>query len=155
MQIRKATSDDAEHIVRIHKNAYDISYRGYLPDDYIDKRVADNTRVARTAEYVKDHEFWLAVIDDYPVGFATVIYPEPDTFEIQSLYVDPKYQKQGAGSALVTHLFNTKNLKRCILWTMKFGPSLGFYKKMGFIATGNEKPWAVADIPIMEMEKFL
>ena len=148
-------SDDAEDIVRIHKNAYNISYRGYLPDEYIDKRVEDNTRVARTKEYVKDHEFWLALIDDYPIGFATVTYPEVDTFEIQSLYVDPKYQKNGAGSALINHLLNTKKLQRCILWTMKFGPSLGFYKKMGFTATGNKKPWAVSDVIIFELEKIL
>ena len=115
MKIRKALPSDALGIKKVHVAAYQVSYRGYLPDDYL--------------------------------GAKTV--------------VDPLFQKQGVGTKLaeyVTGLKKKAGYTKCAVWTLKFGPSLPFYHKMGFIETQNEKKWhpqEFADIPIIELSKNL
>ena len=47
-----------------------------------------------------------------------------------------------------------QGLSKCVVWTMKFGPSLPFYEKIGFAMTKEEKVWKF-DIPIIELEKKL
>lgn len=155
--IRLATADDAYNIKKIHVETYQKSYRGYVPDEYLDSLSLDDEVIERTRKYLEITECWLAVYDGEPVAFAYVTYPEDGVFEINALYVHPNYQKCGIGLMLVDYLCREKkkiNLIKCMVWTMKFGPSLAFYEKAGFAATNEEKVWKF-DIPIIKLEKKL
>lgn len=155
ISIRKAVPDDALAIKQIHNTAYKVSYRGYLPDEFLDSLTIDDDTIKRTQKYLTQTECYVAIIKNQVIGFMYVCYPEDNIFEIQALYIHPEYQKCGAGSALVQNLWKIKANKypKCVVWTMKFGPSLNFYKKMGFSLTTNEKKWKF-DISIIMLEKF-
>ena len=156
LSVRPATPDDALSIKRIHTNAYKHSYRGFLPDEYLDSLEITDEKVEKTRQYLTQAECSIALYADTPAGFAYVSEYQ-DCFEINALYIDPEYQKHGLGSLLINTLCKEKQKKgfsKCIVWTMKFGPSLGFYQKNGFTLTAEEKIWKF-DIPIIKLEKKL
>lgn len=152
--IRRAIPKDALAIKQIHNKAYQISYKGFLPDEFLDSLHIDDDIINRTQKYLTQAECYIATIENKIVGFLYISYPEKDIFELQALYIHPEYQKQGIGTALITNVCNLKNkqYKKCVVWTMKYGPSLNFYKKQGFSFTSNEKIWKF-DIPIVMLEK--
>lgn len=155
--IRRAIPDDAPAIKKIHKETYQTSYRGYIPDEYLDNIPLNAEVIERTRKYLETTECWLAVYDEKTAGFAYIAYPEDDAFEINALYVHPKYQKSGIGSKLINYLCKEKKargLSKCIVWTMKFGPSLPFYEKLSFKRTNEEKTWKF-NIPIIKLVKNL
>ncbi|MBR6355308.1 MAG: GNAT family N-acetyltransferase, partial [Alphaproteobacteria bacterium] len=133
------------------------SYRGYVPDDYLDNIPLNDEIVARTAKYLETAECHLAVHQKQIMAFAYVTYPEDDTFEVNALYVPPQYQNCGAGALLVNELCKEKKKAgstKCVVWTMKFGPSLSFYQKLNFEQTTEEKTWKF-DIPIIKLIRQL
>ena len=155
IKICRATPNDAYDVKKIHVETYQESYRGYVPDEYLDNMALDDDVIERTKKYLETAECWLAFYQENPAAFAYVSYPEDNVFEINALYVHPKYQKCHIGSALVNYLCEDKKgqgLLRCVVWTMKFGPSIPFYQKMKFRQTNKEKTWKF-DIPIIKLEK--
>lgn len=157
INIRRATPDDAYDIKKIHIATYQKSYRGYVPDDYLDAMILDDEVIERTKKYLQTAECWIASYLTEPAGFAYISYPSDKTFEIQALYVHPQYQKQGIGSALVNDLCEIKRSQgffKCEVWTMKSGPSVPFYEKIKFKKTDEEKMWKF-EIPIIKLEKDL
>lgn len=134
MKIRKATLKDAKDIKSAHYHAYQVNYRGYVPDDFLDSLVFDEAAVQRMADYMKKDEFYVAEKEGHVIGFAELRYPEEGVVEIGGLYVHPDFQKLGAGSSLVKKICQmkkTKGYEKVILWTIKNGPSIGFYTKQG------------------------
>lgn len=158
MKIRQALPNDAKSIKEIHVAAYQTSYRGYLPDDELNTMAVTEERIQRTAEYLKKVEGWVVEDNGKIIGFAYVAYPEPEAFEINLLYVHPDYYRKKAGSTLLSFLCQEKKkqeYKRLIVWTLKNGPSIGFYKKMGLNQiAGEEKMWKF-NLPIIRFEKAL
>lgn len=157
LNIRRATIDDAYDIKKIHIETYQKSYRRYLPDKYLDNMPLNNEIIERTKKYLQETECWLATHEDESVAFAYVIYPANSVFEINALYVHPQDQKCGVGSLLVNYLCKSKKAQgfsKCIVWTMKFGPSLSFYEKLNFKKTKDKKLWKF-DIPIIKLERNL
>ena len=155
--IRRACPEDALIIKKIHVATYQKSYRGYVPDEYLDNMSLNADIIERTKNYLKTVECWLAFYVDAPAGFGYVGEMDDKTFEIQALYVHPDYQKHGIGSALVNYLCKSKKekgYKKCVAWTMKYGPSVSFYEKTKFIRTNQEKLWKF-EIPIIKLEKTL
>lgn len=157
MQIRKAKPNDALKIKQIHNKAYQISYRGYLPDAYLDNLSVQEDDILKMQNYLQTAECYVVVEQEEIIAFAIVDCSFENYFEIQSLYVSPDCQKSGAGTLLVNYLCQNKKQqghKRCLIWTMDEGPSVGFYEKLYFYRTGNKKMWKF-DILIAEMVKIL
>lgn len=158
MKIRKATPKDAAEIKKAHYDAYQVSYRGYLPDDFLNRMPFNEELIERTANATKEREYYVAEIDGHVVGFGNLDYPEEKTIEIMALYVHPDFQKRGVGSALMDEICQKKKKEgynRLILWTIKNGPSIGFYQKQGLkLSDMPEKCWK-CNIPIIRLEKEL
>lgn len=155
MKIRKAVPEDAFAIKTVHNKAYQTSYRGYVPDAYLDNLIITDDILQRTQKMLSYTECYVVEEQERLIAFAYVLELDERIFEINALYVLPEYQKSGAGSLLVNYVCNLKKdkaYKQCLVWTMKDGPSLGFYHKRGFRPTGNEKVWKF-DIPIIELIK--
>ena len=134
MKIRKATIQDAKDIKSAHYHAYQVNYRGYVPDDFLDSLVFNDAAIQRMADYMKKDEFYVAEKEGHVIGFAELRHPEEDVVEIGGLYVHPDFQKMGAGSSLVKkvcQIKKAKGYKKLILWTIKDGPSVVFYTKQG------------------------
>ncbi len=134
MRIRKATLADARDIKSVHYHAWTTNYRGYTPDEYLDSMKFDNKSIQEMTNYMKEDEFFVAEENGRVIGFTELKYPDDKTVEIGGLYVHPDFQKMGAGSALMKKVCQMKKklgYDKLILWTIKDGPSLGFYAKQG------------------------
>ena len=156
MKIRIATPQDAKNVKTAHYYAYQVSYRGYLPDDFLDNMPFDEAIIERTANAIKEHEYYVAEIDNQVVGFARLNYPEEKTVEIMALYVHPDFQKKGVGSTLIQEICRLKKengYTQLVLWTIKNGPSVGFYQKQGLAPSNMEEKYWKFDIPIIRFEK--
>ena len=155
MKIRKATEKDVSDVVNIIQSSYKFSYRGYLPDDYLDDLCVTDDVLLKWNKYIKNYECYVAVKQKSPIAFLMLDDNKTENFEVCVLYVAPDYQKIGIGSSLLNHVFEimkNKGYKECFVWTMKDGPSIGFYSNRGFKITGDEKAWKF-DIPIVKMIK--
>ncbi len=158
MKIRKAVIDDAENIINVVQSSYKFSYRGYMPDDYLDSLSIKEDILEKWRNYIQKYECYVA--EKQNKIFAFIMSDDKEDakiFEICILYVKPEYQKQGIGSLMVDYICDMKKrqaYKKSELWTMKNGPALKFYEKKGFVVTNEEKPWKF-DIPIIKMIKNL
>ena len=134
IKIRQATIQDAKDIKSAHYHAYQVNYRGYAPDDFLNSLVFDDAAIQRMADHIKENEYYVAEKEGCVIGFVNLRYPQKHVVEIGGLYVHPDFQKLGVGSALmkkVCHMKKKLGYTKLILWTIKDGPSLGFYAKQG------------------------
>lgn len=157
MFIRKAQLEDAMAIEEVHSRAYKISYRGYLPDDFLDNLSIDEEALKKTQNFLKTSEGYVVENQGKVIAFAFVGAFQQKCFEINALYVDPDFQRSGAGSLLVNYLLENKKqvgYKSCVVWTMSEGPSVGFYEKLLFVKTQNKKMWKFG-ISVIELVKSL
>lgn len=159
MKIRRAIPDDAIGVKFAHYHAYQVNYKDYLPEDYLRNMPFDEAIIARTANYIKEHECYVAEKEGHIAGFAYLTYPEKNVVEIESLYIHPDFQKQGVGKALLNEICRLKKeagYQKLVLWTIKDGPSLGFYQKQGMKQVSSiEKKFWKSNIPIICLEKNL
>ena len=158
MQIRKATINDTKNIIEVVQASYKFSYRGYLPDDYLDNLSITEDVLVKWQGYLQKYECYVTETQNQIVAFMMIASAkEPKCFEICILYVKPEYQKQGIGSFMLNYVCAMKikqNYNKCELWTMKNGPSINFYQKNGFATTPEEKDWKF-NLPIIKMIKKL
>ena len=144
MQIRKTTLDDVFDIIEVVQSSYKFSYRGYLPDDYLDNLCITEDILQKWQGYLQKYECYVAEKQKRIVAFMMLDTPSTEVFEINILYVKPEYQKMGIGSQLVDYACDIKKAsgyKKCSVWTMKNGPAISFYRSLRFIFTGEEREW--------------
>lgn len=111
LEIRPATPDDAPAIADIHVRAWQWTYRGQVPDDYLDGLTADIPRhIAFKHSLLSNPDnpvrTWVAVRDGCVVGFVDAgesrdADADTQTGEIWSVHVDPSVARQGVGRALM------------------------------------------------------
>lgn len=89
MELRTATITDATAIVALDHVA-----------------ASDLARVRFIHDQIKSSAFYIAVIDANIVAYAVLNYKFYDNGWIEMLYVDPRFRRQGIGSALIRHLIN-------------------------------------------------
>ena len=157
MLIRQAKLEDVLAIEEVHSRAYKISYRGYLPDDFLDNLSINEDALKKVRNFLKSGEGYVIEEQGKVIAFAFVSTSQQECFEINALYVDPDFQRSGAGSLLVNYLLEKKKqvgCKSCVVWTMSDGPSVGFYEKLLFVKTQNKKMWKFG-ISIIELIRLL
>ena len=158
MRLVKGEPKDARDLKNIHVSAYQKCYRGFLPDEYLDSLVVNDDIVERTARYIEKTECYFVEVDSKKVAFVYLDYSKENEqqFEIMAIYVHPDNQKKGVGRFLIDELTQMKKkegFKRVIAWTIKEGPSIGFYQKMNFKQIEKEEKFWKFDIPIICFEK--
>ncbi len=158
MKLVKGMPEDARILKNIHVSAYQTCYRGYLPDEYLDSLGVNEDVVDRTAKYIEANECYFIEVDNEKIAFVYLCYPKENEqqFEIQAIYVHPECQKKGVGRFFVNELARMKKeegFQKVIAWTMKEGPSIGFYEKMGFKQIAGEEKFWKFNIPIICYEK--
>ena len=158
MKIREATVNDIQNIIELVQYSYKFSYRGYLPDEYLDGLCITEDVLQKWLGYIQKNECYVFETQSQIVAFMMLeSNKETKICEICILYVKPDYQKQGIGSLMVDYVCDIKrkqNYNKCEVWTIKNGPSINFYGKIGFVLMSEEKAWKF-DIPIIKMVKEL
>jgi GNAT superfamily N-acetyltransferase len=88
------------------------------------------------ADPVGDGRTRVAVVDHRVVGFATAS-PAPAGLELDDLFVDPEWMRNGIGLALVEDVAATARRRKCRRITVTANEhALAFYERAGFVAQG-------------------
>ena len=164
--IRPARFEDIAEILKVNQAAWDISYKGYIPDEILEERhkTFDN-RVQKWQLNWAEKMGFIAEYDGKIVGEITgTLYGQTADCDciLNTLYVLPDYQKKGIGKKLfLAFIKEMKNRYRhkVEIHTMykgipdkngvaKRGPSIGFYQKMGCILTEtyDTRPLGMIDV---------
>ncbi|WP_319419258.1 GNAT family N-acetyltransferase [Pleurocapsa sp. FMAR1] len=146
MIIREAKLTDAAAIAFVHYDSWQTTYRGLLPDDYIDKRL-----------YEKHKNHWensLGKSTEKETNYVTYVAENPDREiagfidgglersnnssyqgEIYALYILEDYQRQGIGRNLVQQTasqLSQSDLTSILVWVLKDNSAVKFYQTLGF-----------------------
>ncbi len=138
-QIRPATTGDAPAIARVQVLTWQHTYRGILPDGFLDaldvERSADSWRTV-----VADRRRITHVVDDPGVvGFCTAGPSRGESGgyrgELEAIYVHPAEQARGHGTALVRATMDwlaARRLTPVLVWALEANIlAHGFYQALG------------------------
>ena len=147
--IRPAVPDDAEPIAAVHVESWRDTYRGIIPDAFLDGlTVEGRARSWRwTVANLNENEVLFVAEDGGRIiGFSNggknrnSEYPHGG--EVYAIYLLKAYHGLGIGKRLFTAV--TESLERSgydsfMLWVLKDNPTLGFYQAMGGRVIGEKE----------------
>lgn len=118
------------------QNAMDIDvYQSFYPDGWQQGQLNAVESVCTTA----DMKVWVAISSDLTVGFVAVkLHSDSSMGEIYMIAVDPDYQRQGIGSALIEFALNWMKAAGMSVAMVETGgdpghtPARCTYEKLGF-----------------------
>lgn len=150
MSTRAAHLSDAEVIARIHVSAWQVAYRGILPDVLLDalsvaQRTTDWQRRLPPIGPVGRH--FVVELDGAVVGWASVgpcrdADKPPEARELYAIYLDPVCWGRGLGAELYARAeLAADGASEICLWVMEPNHrARAFYTRVGFRADGTRKP---------------
>lgn len=106
ISLLQATAQDAQSIARLQAQSWRNTYRGMLPDEYLDRHVvADRLEYwpTRFARFASDRTLVLKAVDAGTLlGFVCVLLDEEPEWgaRLDNLHVSPEARGTGAGYAL-------------------------------------------------------
>ena len=145
IQLRKANLADAEAIAAIRIEAWRTTYRGMIPDTYLDNmQMEENVLQWRTilqALPAKEESLrvYVAISDDEVIGFVSVIkLPESKLGkdgEINAIYIRPQWQRCGIGKRMMhkaARSLQEMGCHGCVIWVIDGNsPARNFYEELG------------------------
>ena len=157
--IRKCTSDDAEGRGVVHYQSWQETYRGLMPDEFLDE--LDQKKLIQRAKDSPDNSF-VAVVDNKIVGFCSYLSECRDfvsikpSSEIVALYVLKSHQGFGIGKDLVKAVINKLSNENLVLYVLEGNnQAINLYKYLGFSFTGISMEQQVSGGVIKELEMVL
>ncbi len=145
MIIREAKLNDAAAIAQVHVDSWQTTYRGILPDDYINRqsyeRRKSNWENSLNVSTEIETDYFIYVAENPAgkiVGFvngglnrnSNSIYQG----EIYALYILATYQRQGIGRNLVQRIasqLSQSGLTSISVWVLADNPAIKFYQSLG------------------------
>jgi len=148
LSLRPATVGDAALIASIHSTSWRATYRGLLPDAFLDGEAAgerDAYWKARMAAPGGERRMvQIALLGDEPIGFVCV-ERQPDSAWgalLDNLHALPGYQGIGAGKLLMraaTDWARAQGETQMYLYVLEGNlPAMGFYERQGWRFVGAE-----------------
>lgn len=136
LSIRIAGENDRSAIRMIAEGTWPTAYGHIISGEQIAYMLDMMYSDASLAEQMqKGHCFYLALLDEAPIGFASISQEGEQSFKLNKLYVLPTIQKTGAGRSLldtaITHA-RESDATTLFLQVNKHNVAKGFYEKMGF-----------------------
>lgn len=143
---------DAEGIALVHITSWQTTYRGILPNSFLDElpKSRGPQRLTMWTGLIEKPEpkaaIFVAEIDKKIVGFVncgpTRDIPPLTDAEIFAIYLLEEYQRQEIGRALfekAREFLIGKGFKSFSVWVADKNPSRGFYERMGGVQNGEKK----------------
>jgi ribosomal protein S18 acetylase RimI-like enzyme len=142
IRIRRANTNDAQGIARVHIDTWRTTYHGILPEEFLSSLTYDRARrkwettnlnpKSQDAVYVAEDE------SRNIVGFATC-GPDRDNDpvykgELYGIYVLEKMQRRGIGRQLmlaVVQDLKNRGFSSMLVWVLVDNPSKRFYELLG------------------------
>lgn len=150
MEIRRATTDDARALARIHVDAWRSAYRGLVPNERLAnlsyarseerflRSIAEGAEETYVGEEAGEAVGFLALgtSHDDDLGLAT-------TGEICCIYLAPAQWRKGLGTGLCRfgeETLRARGHRTVILWVFAGNENArGFYEAMGYAPDGASK----------------
>lgn len=139
IKIRKADHSDIETIKDLALSLIPNSFKGVLNTSQIDYML-DTFYSQQALQDALDagKEYFIANYDGVDVGVVSVIKHGPDLYLMQKIYVEPKVQGKGVGTALFNQLIDYVAKIQdgpCTIELLinKHNPGLAFYTKRGMV----------------------
>lgn len=127
MNLRRAVPDDAVAVARVHVRAWQVAYRGLMPDEYLDGlRPEERAQRYDFASRDASQPTTLVAVDaDTVLGFATIAPARDEDAagqgELCALYVEPELWGRGVGRTLAaaarSELYRL-GYTRALLWVV-------------------------------------
>jgi methylmalonyl-CoA epimerase len=180
--LRSATPDDAAAIARVRIDAWQTTYRGIVPQAFLDEVHARDGFARRLASQLSDPstgvEAVVAEIGGDVVGYA-IIGPERVRLtrgagasaattttsgqargEVYAIYLVEREQGRGIGRQLLREAerrLGNMGHADAVLWMIEANqPARRFYERMGWTLTGNRQVHDLgADVPEIQFERQL
>ncbi|NRD79722.1 GNAT family N-acetyltransferase [Bacillus sp. BRMEA1] len=140
MEIRIASKEDIKYVSRVYVDSWRTTYRGLVPDDYLDELSYEDAE-KRWIDFLNNENepFIYVAINDKGkiIGFASGKSIDENNFygELYSLYLLQESRGLGVGRQLVSTIakhFKEKSIYSMMVWVMKQNKSgLGFYERLG------------------------
>lgn len=123
VNFREAQNNDFEQIALLHADSWRTTYRGMMPDHFLDGDVVSNRIQVwreRLMQYRADQFVLLAEENGTLIGFICIYSNEDPTWGsyIDNLHVAQDYKRRKVGNSLMTHAAN---------WLEQRYPKIGVY----------------------------
>ena len=140
--IRKANPEDAYWIAFVNTHTWYITYKWLIPENILQARIDSiDERTQKTREFIENDKIYLVAENTQTKEIAWILtyWPSrndkyPNSWEIISIYVLPKYQKLWLGKKLFLTWINELIklwYNDMILNVLKWNDTINFYKKYG------------------------
>ncbi|WP_440118921.1 N-acetyltransferase family protein [Paenibacillus sp. QZ-Y1] len=142
MQIRAAREGDAEAIAYVHTESWKTTYRGLIPDDFLD-HLTTESRLSQWQQTIRSGERDQILVvaeqsDGKIVGFACGGRERegklPYDSELYAIYLLREVQQKGIGQQLARYIvryLHSLNMHSLIIWALERNSACRFYEKMG------------------------
>lgn len=145
--IRRAVTEDIPQIYRISASARKAGYSALIPEsrrqDFAERCVISSRKEQEYTHIMKDRMqesswyIWVAEYEGRVKGYAVAYKMNDRLLRAKELFVDPQYQGEGIGSALlktVLEVIKKGTIELSVLTNNE--PAKYLYAKNGFIVTG-------------------
>ncbi|MCB9026248.1 MAG: GNAT family N-acetyltransferase [Bdellovibrionaceae bacterium] len=160
--VRPGCLGDEAEITNVHTHAWQQSYKGIVPDSYLDSRpLSFRSRLVWWKSVVEKKTsakvFVAESAQNGIIGFCAVEPARDEELksygEISAIYCLNEFKNKGIGASLFhrghAHL-KSKNMSKIYLWILKDNPTISFYEKMGGKRMKKEKS-IVLGKPLVEV----
>lgn len=149
MRIRSAIESDAVQIAEVHVSSWRTTYKGIVPDSYLDnlsvakrtllweKQLDEGNEGSRI--FVAENE--AGQIVGFVSGGRNRLESMPFDSEIYAIYLLEDYQRQGIGELLMSSIasfLTDQGFKSTYLWALEDNRYRSFYEKRGGLPAGRE-----------------
>ncbi len=159
--VRPARIDDAAAMGRVHVRAWQVAYRGQMPDEYLDGlSTEDRAKMWSNALARRDDSRPTLVAidhDEQVVGFAAVgpAADAPGTGELYAINIDPHRWGRGYGRALLATAeveLASLGYSEAVLWVLPGNMrARRFYEAAGWTTDGAERTTEVLGVVVSEI----
>jgi len=141
--IEKACINDTKEILLVINTSNHDAFKEIIPQEYF------RSPVLSLEDLLKDFEkmiFYVSKSESRIIGVAALQIETRETGRIHWVYILPRHQRKGIGTALLTHLeckARENGLRKLRLLTIeKAYWAVNFYKKLGYDLTEKiKRPW--------------
>ncbi|OZM58332.1 hypothetical protein CIB95_01820 [Lottiidibacillus patelloidae] len=132
MIIRAMDKRDISQVQHVAEVAWNDTYKGILPQDFIDKFVAKAYSSANLEKRLEETIFLVSDNNGHIEGFISVTNEE--NAELAAIYLLPDYQGKGIGTQLLQEAINKlpKLVSMIVYVEKENGKGLNFYIAKGF-----------------------
>ena len=160
MNIKQATTEDAQTISNIHALSWKTAYKGLIPRQYLDE-LKDDFWTDAFKGWIKNNTLTAQLIYENELPVGCIAYGKsrddkfPDWGEIVSIYLLPEYFGKGHGKVLLaTALADMKKVgyKNVYLWVLEDNlRARNFYERNGFSWNNDKLLFEIMGKPLTDL----